>query len=118
MNKVMLQPVADWHGTKPQTVKYESGFIYFSQQISSKKNNDYFISKSALLWDITQRVVVITYRRFRTNYLVPPSKVKRSKKNAGNTACHSNFTIYSGNKDTGTLPAFFLDFITFEDGTR
>ena len=35
--------------------------------------------RTALFWVITQRVVVIPYRRFRTTYLVPSSRVKNLK---------------------------------------
>jgi hypothetical protein len=36
--------------------------------------------KTALFWIITQRVVIISYRRFGTTYRVPYSRVRNPKK--------------------------------------
>jgi len=39
------------------------------------------LTEISVIWDITQRRVVIHYRRFGTTYRVPSSRIKKSKRN-------------------------------------
>jgi hypothetical protein len=72
----------------PPTRHTENGRISVTAVLSSKFDCD---MKSALFWDITQRKVVISYRRFGTTYRFPSKSVIRRTLKIGPDRFSRNF---------------------------